>query len=169
MSRPSARLSGYPSLFLMTSSWFTPLDPNRYQRVGISRGVPRNAAAGYRRYTKLNPGPWFNSVSPDRYLEPYNAEVLGVLEPSIVVDELHAMADGKIPVMLCFEPATPGEQWCHRGIVAAWLFDNLGLEVCEYGQEKEGFGWSHPKLHPSFRRPADTEMKAGRRVAERSP
>jgi hypothetical protein len=45
--------------------------------------------------------------------------------------------------MLCFEPATPGEQRCHRCIVAAWLFDHLGLEFFEYGQEKEGFGWSH--------------------------
>jgi hypothetical protein len=128
---------------IMTSSWFHKLDPAKYQRIGISRGVPRNMGAGYRRYAKLNPGTWFNSVSPDRYLELYNAEILAPLNPSQVVKDLHGMADGKIPVMLCFEPATPGEQWCHRGIVAAWLFDHLGLDVYEYGQEKEGFGWSH--------------------------
>lgn len=134
-----------------TSSWFVKLDPALFARIGISRGVPRGQS-GYRRYTKLNPGPWFNSVTNDRYLELYNAEILAPLDPATVVRELHDMSDGKIPVLLCWEPSTPGEKWCHRGIVAAWLKDNLDMDVYEVGQEKDGAGWSHPKLHPSFRR-----------------
>lgn len=137
---------------ICTASWFAALEPERYARIGISRGVPRNTAAGFRKYTKLNPGPWFNSVSPDRYLQLYNAEILAPLNPKKVVEELHELSNGKIPVILCWEPSTPGEKWCHRGIVAAWLYDRLGMEVYEYGQEREGFGCAHPKLHPSFRK-----------------
>lgn len=140
------------SQLIMTSSWFHKLDPAKYQRIGVSRGVPRGQTAGFRKYPKLNPGPWFNSVSPDRYLELYNAEILSPLNPTKVVEELREMAGDKIPVILCWEPSTPGEQWCHRGIVSAWLWDHLGMEVFEYGQEKEGFGWAHPKLHPRFRK-----------------
>ncbi len=135
---------------IMTSSWFHKLDPATYQRIGVSRGVPRGQAAGFRKYTKLNPGALFNSVTPDRYLELYNAEILAPLDPTKVVEELRDMAGDRIPVLLCWEPAAPGEQWCHRSIVSAWLYDHLGLEVYEYGQEKEGFGWSHPKLHPTW-------------------
>lgn len=137
---------------IMTSSWFHKLDPAKYQRIGISRGVPRGRAAGFRKYPRLDPGPWFNSVTNDRYLELYNAEILAPLDPETVVKELHEMSGGKIPTLLCWEPSTPGEKWCHRGIVAAWLKDHLGMDVFEVGQEKEGAGWSHPKLHPSFRK-----------------
>ena len=58
---------------IATSSWFTQLDPVRYARIGISRGVPR-AQSGYRRYPKLNPGPWFNSVANDEYRRRYYDE-----------------------------------------------------------------------------------------------
>jgi hypothetical protein len=47
----------------IAGSWFVPLPPD-HVRVGISRGVPRGTRAGYRRFTALNPGPWFNSVTP---------------------------------------------------------------------------------------------------------
>jgi hypothetical protein len=39
--------------------------------------------------------------------------------------------------------------WCHRGQVAGWLHDQLGIEVFEFGHEDAGHGWQHPKL---FRR-----------------
>jgi hypothetical protein len=39
------------------------------------------------------------------------------------------------------------EAWCHRA-VSAWLFEDLGLEVCEVGHEALDYGWQHPKLDP---------------------
>jgi len=39
-------------------------------------------------------------------------------------------------------------------LVSAWLYDELGLEVPEFGHEALGFGWQHPKLHPSLMRAA---------------
>ncbi|NOT70626.1 MAG: hypothetical protein HOP09_04845 [Hyphomicrobium sp.] len=136
---------------IATSCWFEKLDPNVYVRIGISRGVPRGMAAGYRRYSKLNPGSWFNSVSPVRYKELYFYEILRPLDPNQVVAELLAMADGKAPALLCWEAPTPGPAWCHRGLVSAWLHDTLGLEVFEVGQEHQGAGWRHPKLAPELR------------------
>ena len=135
---------------IVTSSWFVKLDPARYARIGISRGVPRGQS-GFRRYQKLNPGPWFNSVDAKMYRRLYFEEILAPLDPRQVVDDLSALADGKLTALLCWEPPTPGENWCHRGLVAAWLGDTLGLDVFEVGQEVEGAGWSHPKLHPKMR------------------
>jgi hypothetical protein len=136
---------------IATSSWFVKLDPDVYCRVGISRGVPRGQS-GFRRYSKLNPGPWFNRAAPERYLALYTAEILTPLDPQTVVNDLVRLAEGKIPTLLCWEPSTPGEKWCHRGIVSAWLKDTLDLDVFEVGQEQEGCGWSHPKLPPLFRK-----------------
>ncbi len=60
---------------IKTSSWFTRL-PENHLAFGISRGTPRGMLAGYRRYPKLNPGKWFNSVSPQDYKRLYQDEVL---------------------------------------------------------------------------------------------
>jgi hypothetical protein len=119
-------------MMIATSSWFTKLNPEIYARISISRGIPRGQTE-FRRYPALNPGPWFNSVNEERYKELYFAEVLGPLNPSRTVEELMALAGGKIPVLLCWEPATPRPEWCHRGFVSAWLHDTLGLEVYEVG------------------------------------
>lgn len=135
---------------IKTSCWFTKL-PAGYRRIGISRGVPRGQK-GFQRYNKLNPGPWFNSVDANRYKVLYYAEVLNALDPQRVVDELVAISDGEVPVLLCWENAKlPIKEWCHRGIVSAWLHDNLGLEVFEYGLESHGCGWEHPLLDASLR------------------
>lgn len=131
---------------IKTSCWFSRL-PGDHQAFGISRGVPRGLA-GYRRYTKLNPGKWFNSVSPTEYKRLYWDEVLNNLNPQRVVDELVQFADGKVPVLVCYE--RPDDmQWCHRGLVSVWLKETIGLEVLEYGLEDCGCGYDHPKLHPS--------------------
>ena len=50
----------------VTASWFAKL-PDGYMRMGISRGVPRGMPAGFRRYTNLNPGTWFNSGDVETY------------------------------------------------------------------------------------------------------
>ena len=124
---------------LKTSSWFAVL-PARHVRVGISRGVPRggSAGSGYKRYSALNPGPWFNSVSVPEYLTRYR-DILDKLEPKKVLDDLKAIAGSGTPVIACFEAAEKietGEVWCHRHLVAQWLEDSLGIEIEELNYPK---------------------------------
>jgi hypothetical protein len=118
---------------IKTSHWFAAL-PSDHARIGISRGTPRRMAAGYRIFRKLAPGPWFNSVSTEEYIRLYHTEILAPLDPHAVAKHLIELADGKVPVMVCFERAG-GAQWCHRSLVAAWLAEALGLLVPEYGFE----------------------------------
>ena len=121
-----------PSPSVKTSSWFAKLPPG-HQRIGISRGTPRNAGAGYRLYRKLAPGPWFNSVGPDEYYQLYRRDILGRLDPRQVAAELATLAGPDVAVLLCFE--RPG-QWCHRAMAAEWLHQELGLSVPEVGYEE---------------------------------
>jgi hypothetical protein len=143
---------------LITSSWFTTL-PNSYARIGISRSVPRNQS-GYRVYSKLAPGSWFNSVSSEEYVERYFTEILQPLRPEAVLKEIEALCPGKIPALLCFEPSTPGPQWCHRALVSAWFSTHLGIEVPEFGLEGAGSGWHHPKWAPELRHGAARQIVA---------
>jgi hypothetical protein len=135
----------------LTSSWAMPL-PAGFARIGISRGPPRRQQ-GYRMYRPLAPGSYFKSVSLDEYRQRYMA-ALAALDPRQVLDDLHALAAGATPVLLCFEPPEAGAHWCHRGFVSAWLHDTLGLDVYEFSQERHGCGWAHPKLPPELRKGA---------------
>jgi hypothetical protein len=142
-------LAGNPRLF--TSSWQSSIDEARFCRIGISRGTPRGQK-GFRRYPRLNPGPWFRSIDDERaWAKRYCDEVLEPLDAARTVEQLFTLAAGRIPVLLCWEPPEPGEH-CHRGLVAAWLKDELGLDVFELGFEQEGCGHRHPKLPRSLRR-----------------
>jgi len=131
----------------VTSSWFTPLPPI-FARIGISRSAPRGQS-GYKRYSKLAPGPWFRSVSAEEYRQRYMAQ-LNQLDPRLVLTELETLAGDLTPALLCFEKPND-DAWCHRGYVSAWLNDKLGIEVVEYGRERDGCGWSHPKLPDGHR------------------
>jgi Protein of unknown function, DUF488 len=133
----------------VTASWYTRL-PDGYCRIGISRGTPRGQR-GFKMYRKLAPGPWFNSVDPVEYRQRYLA-VLQQLDPEATLAELVALADGKIPALLCFEREPPDQSWCHRALVSAWFHDTLGLSVFEIGHEAAGAGWFHPKLSPVVRK-----------------
>jgi hypothetical protein len=116
---------------IWTASWRAAL-PDLTTPIGISRGTPRGSA-GYHRLRALEPGRWFRSVTPVRYLELYN-EILNRLEPSEVFDRL--ISFGNHPVMLCWERASDcdaGKTFCHRHLVAQWLEDRLGIEVLEVG------------------------------------
>jgi hypothetical protein len=135
---------------LKTASWRTKL-PDDHLRVGISRGVPRGMAAGYRVFRKLAPGPWFNSVGPVEYDQLYRSEILAPLDPRAVAAELLAMAHGRVPVMCCFERVESGE-WCHRAIAAEWLADALGGVVPEFGFETLPQD-AHPMKPQELRRP----------------
>lgn len=140
---------------ILTSSWFTPL-PDDHLRIGTSRASPRDIGSGYRTLRALAPGPWFRSCpTPEKYRERYFDEVLRHLDPARTVAKVSAIADGRTPVLVCFEPpdaVATGRGWCHRALISAWLFDALQLEVRELGMEDAGFGWRHPLLHPSLRR-----------------
>jgi Protein of unknown function, DUF488 len=137
---------------IVTSSWYTQLPaadlfsaaPESYARIGISRGTPRGQA-GFRMYRKLQPSPGTLKLPAAEFTSNYLREVLGRLDAQQTVDELLAVADGKIPALLCFEHAH-GPAWCHRGLVSAWLHQTLGLEVPELGREADGCGVGHPKL-----------------------
>jgi hypothetical protein len=105
---------------------------------------------GFRRFRALEPGRWFKTASTEEYVRLYS-EQLRNLDAAQVVRDLEEMAGGLIPVLLCFEPPEPGTKWCHRGLVAKWLAEELGLEVYEFGQEHEGSGAAHPKLPEQYR------------------
>jgi hypothetical protein len=122
-------------LQILTASWRATL-PELAVPVGISRGTPRRMR-GCRRLRALEPGPWFRSVAPKRYLELYRG-ILDQLDPAEIYDLLIAFGD--YPVMLCWESASDcdsGKTFCHRHLVAQWLEDRLGILVEEVG---------HPKL-----------------------
>lgn len=111
---------------MKTASFFT------YQgrgRISIARYAPKWTPAGFEDYSKLEPGPWFKSVTQERYVELYRAEVLSKLDPRKTFDELQELAHGAEPVLLCWEK--PGD-FCHRRLVAAWFGEKLGINVAEF-------------------------------------
>jgi hypothetical protein len=135
---------------IKTSHWFADF-PDDHLRIGISRGTPRNAKAGYRLFKKLAPGPWFNSVGPAEYVHLYNTEILSQLDPRVIAADLLAMAGGRIPVLLCYERPN-GKDWCHRAMAAQWLAEATGSPVPELGFENLA-QHMHP-LWPEEMRPA---------------
>lgn len=144
---------------ITTSCWSNKLDLNQYCRIGISRGTPRfsGASKGFRVHRKLAPGSWWKSVDVEEYRNLYFRQ-LSNLDPKQTVEELMALAGEKEPVLLCFEDPKPGNDWCHRGFVATWLYDELEIEIFELGMEQFGCGHSHPKLPPQYRIPNVLEL-----------
>jgi uncharacterized protein (DUF488 family) len=67
------------------------------------------------------------------YLAHYRA-ILEKLEPRTVFTDLHLLANGKEPVLLCWEKANV---FCHRRLVAEWLEKALGIEVVEIGLDRK--------------------------------
>lgn len=92
--------------------------------VAISRGVGKWYEG--RRYLDLAPS-WglVNLRDHEVYEREYRRQVLDRLDPAKVIQDL-----GEDAILLCWEK--PGE-FCHRRIVAAWLEENLGIEVPEWG------------------------------------
>ena len=131
---------------IKTGSWFAKVPPDHI-KIGISRGNPRGQS-GYRLYRALAPGPWFHSVDAGEYVKRYSA-ILKALDPRKVLDDIERLADGRTPVLCCFEPTeglVSGTCWCHRSLAAYWLHKTTGVAVEEYGAP--GFD---PLMIPAFR------------------
>jgi hypothetical protein len=137
---------------ILTASWSTKL-PTGAVPVGISRGTPRRRG-GYRRLRALEPGIWFRTVPPARYIELYR-DILDRLDPAEIYDQL--LSYGDCPVMLCWESASDchsGRAWCHRHLAALWLESRLGIEVREVGYpnlDRFAFLRKHGLPAPTFR------------------
>lgn len=73
-------------------------------------------------------------MSPQRYVPEFNA-ILHKLDPTNVVNRIVAMTAGRPAALLCFEK--PGD-FCHRRLVAQWLYDNLLITVDEWSDKPQG-------------------------------
>jgi hypothetical protein len=115
---------------MKTASFFSYIGQGR---ISIARFAPRNAQPGYRVYRRLAPGPWFNSVPYEQYVELYE-EQLARLDARRVWEELHAIVYPHEPILLCWErPPLTTKNWCHRTTVASWMSRSLGEQVAELG------------------------------------
>lgn len=117
---------------MYTSCHFTYSGPGR---VVISRGCPRRMAGGYKMYRKLAPTRDILALNAvDEYKPRFREEVLGRLDPDQVIEDLLRLAQPNPPVLLCFEkpPITPAN-FCHRRMVADWLWEERGINAPELG------------------------------------
>lgn len=135
---------------IYTSSWFTRL-PDTIQKIGVSRGTPRGYPAGFRKMPELAPGEWFKTASVREYRQLF-LDGLARLDPQATVAKIEQLSGGRDAALLCYEAPEKDEDWCHRGYIAGWLHDKLGLEVFEFGLEGRGCGWAHPKIPAQYRR-----------------
>jgi len=67
-------------------------------------------------------------ITKEQYEKRYREEILSQLDPRQIYNMF------KNNVLLCFED--PGE-FCHRRIVAAWIRENIGIEVPEWEPRDE--------------------------------
>lgn len=100
-------------------------------RISIARSAPRRTPAGFRVFSRLAPGKWFNSVPRAEYEHRYRAEILDRLNPNATWDALMLLAGGAEPVLMCYETLHDPEDWCHRRMVAAWFKETIGADVPE--------------------------------------
>lgn len=68
------------------------------------------------------------TITQQEYERLYREQVLSKLDPQNIYDMF------RNNVLLCWE--NPGE-FCHRRIVAAWLYENLGIIVNEWTPDDE--------------------------------
>jgi len=131
--------------------------------VSISRWAPRNAPAGYKDYSKLAPGPWFNKVNAPEFCGFYGAQLMA-LDPQRTFDELVILAGRHEPVLMCWDvpPFVVPTNWCLRHLVADWFKAMVGVEVPELDISASQAGTRH-RAQCTTRRPrprrADTNLQ----------
>ncbi len=112
---------------MKTSAWSTYKGEGR---IGISLGT-RGAPAGYRNYRALAPTRDMLHMDRKTYEASY-AQILAGLDPAKVWADLHELAGGAEPVMMCYERGPWTEtNHCHRRLVATWFEETLGQVVPE--------------------------------------
>ena len=122
---------------MKTSSFYLYSGPGR---ISIAQTAPRRVEAGFKLYQALVPGKWlFDPTYKDyaTYRERYFHEILAPLDPQKVWDDLHALAGGHEPVLLCHEHLRKPDEWCHRRMVAEWFEQALGIAVPEMAVEQK--------------------------------
>lgn len=111
---------------MQTASFFTFRGAGR---ISIARSIPKSIS-GVASYAALAPGGWFRTTDITEYRRLYFAQ-LAKLDPKKVVDDLTRLAGSAEPVLLCWETLRKPGEWCHRRMVAEWLWDTLKLHVPE--------------------------------------
>jgi hypothetical protein len=112
---------------MKTSAWSIYRGPGR---IGIGLGT-RGAPASYRNYRQLAPTRDMLHMDRETYELAY-AQILAGLDPAKVWADLHELAAGTEPVMMCYErPPFTKTNHCHRRLVAAWFEEFLGVGVPE--------------------------------------
>ena len=133
---------------IKTSYWYQSL-PADHIKIGVSRGVPPRFRQAPR-MIELQPGPWFRSVDAETYRSLFVAG-LQKHDPAAIVEKIDCLAQGRVPVLCCWE--RPGTGWCHRAWLSVWFAHTLGLVVEEFGLEGQGYAAAHPMLPDAYRKP----------------
>ncbi|MGD0079812.1 MAG: DUF488 domain-containing protein [Methanoregula sp.] len=97
--------------------------------VSIARFPPRWYTG--RRYFRLAPKPEMLKLGDwEEYQRRYREEILSGLDPEEILRDLDIAGAGHDVILLCFEKE---RMHCHRGLVAEWFSETIGLEVPELG------------------------------------
>ena len=112
------------------------MNTSNYNTHGTSKyaySIAGRAPDWYRgkQYRKLAPKIWFfqewkKTGDNDFYIYHFQREVLDILDPAVVYQEL-----GDRAILLCWEPP---KLFCHRHLVADWLERSLGIKIEEIGK-----------------------------------
>lgn len=118
------------------TSYFAKLKNIPNNIVPISIVIKRPELYDEIEYKKLAPKwlflkEWKKNQDNEYYIKHFKKEVLDVLDPKKVVEELQKLSNNKGVVLVCYESP---EKFCHRHIVAKWLNDNLNLNKRFYLQ-----------------------------------
>ena len=130
---------------MKTSCWRhaeTIIRHGRYAPIGISRSVPEWVPDGIPVFRQLAPSaPLFRyakttdddaALRYESYVRRFERE-LDELSVRQTWDALHAAAEGREPVLLCWcsPDFDPPRRFCHRRIVAEWFLGARGEEIAE--------------------------------------
>ena len=99
--------------------------------VSIARFPPRWYTGT--RYFRLAPKPDMLKLDDwEEYQKRYRDEILSGLDPDEILRDLDVAGAGHDIILLCFEKE---RTHCHRGLVAEWFHETIGLEVPEVGSQ----------------------------------
>jgi hypothetical protein len=99
--------------------------------VSIARFPPKWYTGS--RYLPLAPEPEMLKIKDwDEYKRRYREDVLANLDPGQVLRDLESLCAGHDIILLCFEKE---RTHCHRGLVAEWFLERMGIRVPELGAD----------------------------------